>query len=189
MVYHGINDVAARLIPTDKYRRDNTGYCVDWSLHDRDTPHRWWHHSRLAYYAAVKMGAIPVRKVGYGFLPNTNLMSIEDLKRNPPVYYETNLRQMALLAHDSGAKIMFSTWTHSEDFDDPIVEAGVLENNHVVRRVGKRLDVPVFDFANRMPMDHEYWYDAIHVNERGAVRKAELFAGFIKENFLVGFPH
>lgn len=188
VVYHGINDVATRLVPPDKYRRDNSGYCVDWSIRDRDSPHRWWYHSRLAYYVGVRMGMIPAPKVGYGFLPNTNSMSVEDLKRNPPVYYETNLSQMALLAHDAGVKIMFSTWAYSEDFDDPIVKAGVLENNDVVRRVGKRLEVPVFDFANRMPIDQEYWYDAFHVNERGAVHKAELFAGFIEENFLKGFP-
>ena len=184
VVYHGINDVAARLVPPGKYRRDNSGYRVDWSIQDRDSPHRWWHHSRLAYCVGVRMGVIPMRRVGYGFLPNTMLMSIEDLKRNPPAYFETNLRQMALLAHDSGAKIMFSTWAHFGDFNDPILEAGVLENNFVVRRAGELLDVPVFDFANQMPMDQEYWYDTIHVNERGAVRKAELFAAFIDDNFL-----
>lgn len=187
VVYHGINDVATRLVPPDKYRRDNSGYCVDWSIRDRGGPHRWWHHSKLAYYVGVKVGKIPICKVGYGFLPNTNLMSIEDLKRNPPIYYDTNLSQMALLVHDAGVKIMFSTWAYSENFDDPILKAGVLENNDVVRRVGKRLDIPIFDFANQMPMDREYWYDAFHVNERGAMRKAELFAIFIEETFLKGY--
>jgi lysophospholipase L1-like esterase len=184
VVYHGINDLAARLVPPDQYRPDFTGYRSDWSPGDRDTPHRWWHHSRLAYVLAVQMGIIPQQKVGYGLIPNTSSLTIEDLKRNPPIYFETNLDRMVLLARHSNAKIMFSTFAYSQDFNDPFLKTGVLENNQVVQRIGEQLEVPVFDFSSQMPKDREYWDDAIHVNERGAERKAELFAQFIETAFL-----
>jgi lysophospholipase L1-like esterase len=184
VVYHGINDVATRLVPPDTYRRDNRGYRRDWSLREREGPPRWWYHSRLAYWLAVKLGALPPQRVGYGFFPDTSRMSAADLDRNPPVHYATNLRQMALLAADAGASIMFSTWACSEDFTDPVLKAGVHQNNAVARRTGRQLGVPVFDFAANMPADPQFWEDSIHVNRRGAVRKAELFAAFIEQHFL-----
>jgi len=184
VIYHGINDVATRLVPHEEYRPDNTGYRSDWSLQTRETPRRWWHHSRLAYCLGVRTGIIAPHRVGYGLFPDTRRISVEKLRWNPPVYYETNLDKMILLSRDAGADIMLSTWAHSEDFNDPILTAGVRENNDVVRRVGKRSGVPVLDFAGVMPGESKLWSDGIHVNAPGAARKAEIFAAFIEEHFL-----
>lgn len=186
VVYHGINDLACRLVPPDRYHRDNSGYALHWSRRNREEPPRWWHHSLLAYCCGVKLGWIPEHRVGQGFIPDTTGMSVGDLARNPPVYFERNLRAMTVLVRDAGAEIMFATFACSESLVDPLLLAGLAENNEVVRRLGARLNVPVFDFAGRMPKDREFWFNFIHVNRAGAARTAELFAEFIDETFCAG---
>jgi hypothetical protein len=46
-------------------------------------------------------------------------------------------------------------------------------------------DIPLFDFADIMPQDAAYWADGRHVNEAGALIKAQLFAEFIHTQGLV----
>ena len=46
-------------------------------------------------------------------------------------------------------------------------------------------DIPLFDFAAVMPKDIRYWGDGRHVNEEGALLKAQLFGEFIHDQRLI----
>ena len=49
-----------------------------------------------------------------------------------------------------------------------------------VKEVANSYGTYLFDFAAVMPQDRKYWSDGRHVNEAGALLKAELFADFIR---------
>jgi hypothetical protein len=56
----------------------------------------------------------------------------------------------------------------------------------VVKEVAADQQIPLFDFAELMPQDAEYWADGRHVNEAGALVKARLFAKYIHDQGLMG---
>lgn len=194
VVCDGINDVPPRLVPHEDYRRDNSGYQKWFALREfashqpQVMPHRWWDHSMLAHYVSVKLGASAPR--GVGARPRTDsLLSSATLASNPPVFFESNLEQMAVLAQHCRVGIMFATAAHSRAYDDyvvgPVYELGIAQNNDAIRRVGRRLNVPVFDFDLVMPGDKAYWADNAHVNAQGAARQAALFGRYIREHFRI----
>ena len=84
---------------------------------------------------------------------------------------------------------MFSTWAYSPYLHDYASEGyyqqGFKENNDVVKEVAASQQIPLFDFAEVMPQDAEYWADGRHVNEAGALVKARLFAEFIHAQGLI----
>jgi hypothetical protein len=55
----------------------------------------------------------------------------------------------------------------------------------VVKAVASELGTPLFDFAAEMPTDTIYWADGRHVNEAGALLKAQLFAAFLDASGLI----
>lgn len=55
----------------------------------------------------------------------------------------------------------------------------------IIENVAAQRNVPLFDFASAMPTDRQHWADGRHVNEEGALLKAELFAAFIDKQELI----
>jgi lysophospholipase L1-like esterase len=122
-------------------------------------------------------------------LRENNLDPEEVLKENPPVYFRRNLENMIAVAKEHGVEIMFSTWAHSPYLNDyaskGYYQQGFRENNEVVKEVAISHNIPLFDFVEVMPQDAKYWADGRHVNEAGALAKAELFAEFIHTQGLI----
>lgn len=56
---------------------------------------------------------------------------------------------------------------------------GFKEHNQVVKEVAVEAGTFLFEFASLMPAERKYWADGRHVNEDGALLKAQLFAKFI----------
>ncbi len=127
------------------------------------------------------------------FRPYEENSGLEDpmvlLDENPPVYFRRNLISMVAVARAHEVQPMLVTWAHSPHLNDYVstehYERGLREGNEVVRQVAERFGVPLFDFAAVMPTDREYWKDGRHVNEAGALKKAQLFAAFIHGQDLV----
>lgn len=186
VIYHATNDVQARLVPPERYVRDGTGHRKAW---DRGR-YGWWDHVLIFRFVGLKLGfSLPnslddAINVEHGGEENGR----EWLARNPPDFFEDNLLDMVAVTRAHGAEIMFSSWAHRPGTDkhplDPVYLEGVDENNAAVRRTAEKERVAFFDFAAEMPQDESYWADERHVNEKGARRKAELFAEFIETRFL-----
>lgn len=201
IVYHGTNDVHARLVLPLYYSGDNYGMRRQWE----GPPVFFWEHSAFLRIVTRKIGYIfkspnltrqvslesficsPAAKYMYKKGPEAEL--IEVLKKNPPVYFRRNLRNMIAVAKANGVPIMLSTWAYTPKHGDYAstahYEKGFKENNDVVKEVAGASGVPVFDFAGVMPEGKEYWFDGRHVNEKGALKKAGLFAEFIHSNGLI----
>jgi lysophospholipase L1-like esterase len=185
IIYNATNDVKARLVPPEAYRRDNTARRRAWR---QDL--RWWDHSLFLHYLGVRWGFsqrshladwvnVPKREENESF---------ETLAANPPIYFRANLESMVAIARQHGAEVLLTSWAWSPHLDDYASEAlfqqGFREHNEVSRRVALENDVPFYDFAAEMPQDPEYWSDGRHSSEKGARRKAELFAAFLDARVL-----
>lgn len=193
IVYHGTNDVHARLVDPKSYRGDNSGKRKQWE--SPSVP--LLEHSALFRVLLRKSGI--TTQVGIGNFVDADTAyspySIKDhdpfelLEMNPPVYFRRNLNNMIAVSKANDADIMLSTWAYSPYFDDyasmDFYQKGLAQNNEVVKQVAASNGVPLFDFASVMPSDKKYWADGRHVNELGAEKKAELFADFIHKNGLI----
>lgn len=199
IVYHAVNDVHARLVIPSYYRGDNSGKAQTWSC----TPIKFWQKICLLRIIARKLGMdrqihldemtrAPTAIYMYNASRNDSDKIIEVLKRNPPIYFERNLRNMIAIAKEHNIEIILATWAHSPYFNDYAstkhYEYGLRENNDVVKKVAISHKVLLFDFENVMPKDKEYWKDGRHSNEIGAQKKAELFAEFIHQKGLIKTP-
>ena len=118
----------------------------------------------------------------------------EMLERNRPIYYQRNLEHLVVLAMHHGVQPVLATFasvtreTGGDASSTPEIRAGIEGMNDVVRQVGSELEVPVFEFAERFPEDPRLFVGGVHVNEKGARLKAELFADFLVDAALLPGP-
>lgn len=194
--YEAVNDVHARFVLPSAYRADNGGLRQWWS----PPPIPAWEYScflRILARGAKRSRQVELEDVSvaptaaYMF----NKANADDatmrgvLATNTPVFFERNLESMAAIAKAHHIGMMFATWAHCPAHCDYASTAayihGIEENNEVIRKVAGRNGVALFDFAAVMPTNIIYWADGRHSNEKGARKKAELFAAFISQNHLV----
>lgn len=202
IIYHGTNDVHTRLTNQEFYKGDNSGRRKQWV--EPKFP-IFLHSAVIRIITGINpeggIGAFIDAETTAGltkdpsFNKKLNMTPMEAIKKNPPIYFERNLRNMIALSKEYNISVLLSTWAHSNQLDDyaasPHYEVGFKENNEVVKKVAKLHNVPCYDFESEMPKDKRYWSDGRHVNEEGAKIKGELFAKFIYENRLIGssFEH
>ncbi len=184
--YEGINDVHARFVTPSAYRADNTGNKGQWER----TP--------CLILLCLKTIQLLTGFEPYNFYigaptythPETNdfnkilgMTPMEALAKNPPIYYERNLRNIIAVAREYDIHILLATWAWSNQFNDlgsiSHYQQGFKEHNEVVKKVALEKNVPLYNFASEMPMDKMYWTEGIHNNEKGVALKAKLFATFL----------
>ncbi len=116
----------------------------------------------------------------------------EILAKNPPTYFENNLRSLLTLTRGKQVQPLLATspvnagWMRHE-LGPEVVQFldGMEEMNAAIRRVGVEQAAPVFDFASQIPEKSDLWADYIHNNEQGAALKAQLLAEFIEKSGLI----
>lgn len=182
IVYHATNDVHARLVPPETYRRDNTGYRHAWTQRLG-----WWDRSMVLHVLGVQYGFSQRNRLRDWVnrlderAPEAQRMAWLDA--NPPVHFRANLAAMANAATQHGVPLVFASWAYVDTMDDyagtPPYVRGYREHNDVLREVAVEFAQPFFDFATVMPRDTMYWVDGRHNNAAGARVKAELFARFL----------
>ena len=118
----------------------------------------------------------------------------EMLRRNPPIYFQRNLEHMIVIARHHDIQPVLATFasTAREKGGDASsseeIRFGLDQTNGVVRSIGRKLDVPVFDFAGEFPQDPKLFVGGVHLNEKGARLKAKLFADYLLESDLIRQP-
>lgn len=192
IVYEGVNDVHARFVRPDFYKADNSGNKSQWVK------------KPCLVLLCLKTVQLITGFDPYNFdfgtptytHPLTNdyntilgMTPMEALKKNPPIYFERNLRDIIAVSRENGIAVLLSTWAWSDQWSDyaasPHYQKGFNDLNGVVKKLGKTKNVKVYDFAVEMPKDKKYWADGSHSNLEGVTLKAKLFANYIaKTNFL-----
>ena len=198
IIYEGTNDVHARLVEPSAYRGDNSGRRQPWAV----PPVPLWEQSALlrilsrmtnfSRQVSVDDFTSSPTFLSWPFESRLNEDGLEPtkiLKENPPNYFQRNLESMIAIAKEHGIEVLFATWAYSPYLNDyaskDYYQQGFQENNEVVKDVGNKHHIPLFDFAEVMPQDAKYWADGRHVNEAGALIKAALFAEFIHTKGLI----
>lgn len=192
IVYEGVNDVHARFVRPDVYKADNSGNKSQWV------------RKPCLVLLCLKTVQLITGFDPYNFdfgtptytHPATNdynailgMTPMEALEKNPPIYFERNLRNIISIARENGISVLLSTWVWSDQLSDyassPHYQKGFHDLNDIVRKIGKTKSVKVYDFATEMQMDKKYWADGLHNNLEGVTLKAKLFSDYIvKSNFI-----
>lgn len=192
IVYEGTNDVHARLVKPDSYKADNSGWRKRWKsslcLHLLCS-------KIIQRLTGLEMQGFNVEAATFGATEETGYSSIlgttplETLKKNPPIFYERNLRNIIAIAYEQNMKVLLATWAYSDEFDDYAAtnhyQVGFKAINEVIKQVGKTKSLPVYNFAGEMSKDKRYWVDGRHNNEEGVRLKAKLFAQFIASEKII----
>jgi lysophospholipase L1-like esterase len=124
-------------------------------------------------------------------------VSVEEmLAANPPTFYADNLRSIvgAALANDVEPVLMTLAYYHGFDESDfpwtasaPYIAASQ-QNNEIIREVAAESNTLLFDFADVMPREPEYFSDGVHLNEQGNDLRVPLVADYLIANGLLSEP-
>jgi hypothetical protein len=212
VVYHAINDLIARVVwPPWAYRGDNSGNLQHPESYRRRFPVLW--RSTLLRILYVRSGGLgpsalantylQFAPTGYGWIYITQgragtypqgifetVDAGEMLRKNRPVYFERNLRNLVAIAREWHVQTVFATFAYSHEvidppFDSPTVRGALEEMNQLILTLGRELDVPVFDFAAVFPSTPSLFVGAVHVTEEGSRLKAKLFADYLEASGLL----
>ena len=213
IVYHAVNDVHTRFVwPPEAYRGDNSGFRRA-DVEPFQVP-GILEASTALRILLIRLGRIPspsdlrstlgrpadtywgdrirfahVRDRAAGLPAGVTALTMLDA--NPPVWFRRNLENLVALARSRGIGVTLATFAHCPAFvANPVTAApeyvrALAEHNDVLRALAAELDLPLFDFAAAFPNEPRLYADGIHVNEFGALRKAQLFAAFLVERGLV----
>ena len=201
IVYHGVNDILARLVwPPEAYRSDNSAYRspasqVHWpALHE---------HSDLLRVLGILAGwTEPHRNLDRLFggrgsaWVGTAGQGEEDLARmldaNPPVYFERNLTHLARAARDDGAAVLLPTFVHCTGFAGRVESESAAfarahrEMNDSLRAVAAASSARVCELAAAYPDDAARFQDAVHMTAEGCALMARLLADDLEASGLLG---
>lgn len=208
VVYHAVNDAKARLIDPAGYVGDNSGYrrplSVEYSLWEKSLFLRYlfvqwgWAESNSLERRARRRGFEVEgvderpRRRSPGERARVQAALMELTERNPPIYFERNLRSLVGLAQAHNVKVLLTSWHYitelGGDMAEPHYQKMVGEHNAISRRLAEEMETYYYDFAAEMPAETRYFKDSMHVNEEGAPVMAELFARFIARQVLEASP-
>jgi lysophospholipase L1-like esterase len=217
IVYHGINDIHSRLVwPPSAYRSDNSGARAAKTPNVRMPP--IWEYSTALRALLVEMDIIEPHSALYwtlnpkastyyadlfeeqykkGTYPSgvfADVSAQEMLEENPPIYFERNLRSMVAIAGANEIDVVLVTFAYSPLFTkQPRVSSeeyrsAYAEQNEVIRQVAAGTGAYLYDFAQEMPTDEQYFADGRHFTAEGNRLRAGLFAAYLVDSGLLPPP-
>lgn len=126
---------------------------------------------------------------------------VDRLEANPPIFFERNVRSLALSAAAHDVDVLLTTQPYNFDMvanADSEADQGLLESvgvgqrqhNALIKQVASETDVNLYDFAADFEAQDKasLWLDVIHLTPEGLQLQAELFATFIDQNQIIPTP-
>jgi len=167
LTYEGINDIVTRLVDPARYNGLNAmrgiwdtssiqqsplvsvrfiSQLLGWSRPPSSLD------SVLYNVSDVQRCSDPVTCQALGLTPD------EVLERNPPIYFERNMRHLIALAQLNDVSVVLSTWAYFPEESNgstymmrPYMQQGVAQHNNITRQLATELALPFIDLADRMP--------------------------------------
>jgi lysophospholipase L1-like esterase len=194
MIYDGINDIEPRAAQSDCYQGDNPLRGLN-PFRSLWQPSRIDSASTLHRFIGIHLGWMPDPSTvtgAFNYFPMACSFDNANIKNNPPLYFERNLRSIIALAQANGTQIMLSTWTYNPDGDQSAVppewRVAVVEHNAILRRLAGDYDLPFYDLAaTDFAADMAHWAgsDPVHMSAAGTHEQARQYAAFIAQNKLI----
>ncbi|KAA3646467.1 MAG: SGNH/GDSL hydrolase family protein [Chloroflexi bacterium] len=212
IVYHGVNDVAPRLVwPRGFYVGDMAGFEARRLAFDPP----WWERSTLVRallvytdrtesHISLRRNFLQAKGSYYGdaFVSQKvdgnypsgifeNNTAARMLEINQPIYFERNLHNLVEIARANDIEVLLVTFTYSPEFDNEPrafaeeYHAAYAEQNAIVQQIGDSTEAFVYDLFAVMPQDIEYFSDGIHFTPLGNQLRAEFLSEFILESELL----
>lgn len=215
IIYHAVNDVISRIVwPPNAFKGDRSGSAKNWGGLDQPESFlehstlirilmvatgRWSSPLELRfgfggilptskYWAFVyqqRKGIYPS-----GFFSKNPIEHI--LKVNTAQYFKRNIESVIVICQLNGIKPVLATFKVNRNIDSsisipahPVIAGAIEEHNEIIRTIGSKLEVPVFDFAQVFPSEEDLFLDSIHVTPKGALLKGNMFAEFLQTNNLL----
>lgn len=214
VVMDALNDIHARLIwPHSAYLPDNSGRR---GTPNTVMVPDWKEYSTLYRIFAIKLGLMqsqsslarsldadpetfiftrftqPVPPPGKRASLGTykGMTAGEILAKNPPIYFENNLSNLAAMAKNSHVAVVLATYTGSHDLRETTQEYidALTEMNTVVAKVAQREKVSLFRYDRVFPTDPKFYVDGCHVNPLGAKLQGHVFADYLETSKLLPKP-
>lgn len=195
LLYEGFNDVRVRVVPSELYSGDPSYFL---ETLEQDLPSYLDNSVFLRIVTGANPGLLKSVMSDYRFegtlvtetkyYKYLNGTQLDALERNPPIYFERNLRIIAAIAEEFNISVVLSTLATTNGTDDRRASSeyymqGVAEHNEAIKRLESMESITLFDFASVMPKDGKYWTDVMHETEEGSQKKAEIYAAFLYETF------
>lgn len=200
IVYHAINDLGARAMPSESYR-GIPGNAGIWQLEALNLG-----PSTLYRYLAVNLGTMTnpnnIRSLLRAYEQAgreccENLSDEETAARfraNPPIYFERNLRSLVAAAQAHEVEVVMSSWAYFPDetpngenlLAQPYRQEAIAEHNAATQRVAEAAGVAFYDLYTHMPYNRDFWFgDGMHMTASGAHEQARQYAAFLDSEGLI----
>ncbi|HML74061.1 MAG TPA: SGNH/GDSL hydrolase family protein [Anaerohalosphaeraceae bacterium] len=192
ILYHAVNDFEARQVFPETYRGDNTGLRKSWEA--PKIP--FWQNSMILrllnhrYKFFDFPGGILQSYVNAAGIHRNHHTQIrlDMAKKNPPIYFERNLRSILAIAKEFNVQVVLSTFAFTRETPYKLSDyfyQGLEEHNQVIQNLADRYGLPLNDFKKTMPEDIQYWKDTVHFSESGAYLQAKSFADLLHTKHLI----
>jgi lysophospholipase L1-like esterase len=200
IVYHAINDLAARSMPPENYH----GIPGNAGIWQGDSFDPGW--SALYRYLAINLGRMPnpndMRSLLRPYEKSAEecclQMSDEEtaahFAANPPIYFERNLRNLIAVAQANNVQVLLSSWAY---FPDETVnnmnsmtrsyrQEAIAEHNAVIQRLTEETGAYFYDLAGSLPYNPDFWFaDGVHLTASGTHEQAGEYAAFLNAEQLI----
>lgn len=204
IIYHGTNDVKARLSDPACYLEQTPIRGLYDGMWRTNGP-------RLSPFVLVRYLAITFGHMDNPVDFNSWVLPVEDsvdgcidtpmktliaegriaerLAENPPVFFDRNLRNIIHLARANGVEVMLSTWAYYPPYVPDFWHPPFDENNTIVRTVASEMEVHLYDLAASMPDDPALWQgDGEHQTGAGSEEQARQYAAWLVETGIIPPP-
>lgn len=213
IIYHAVNDIHPRIVwPPEAYRGDNSGRRSAGtevfmpSILEYSTLLRMvmikagWTISHSALMGTLDRprdtfyGNLFFEQLNEGVYPDGIFKEVSAKKMlevNKPIYFRRNLENIIAVAKDKKIGVILATFAYSLQFNHlPRLRSkefvhALDEMNETIKAVAEEKQVSLFDFARVFPPNKKYYTDGRHVNLKGAVLKAKMFADYIIDHHLI----
>lgn len=203
ILYHGINDLNARLTDPAHYSGGFEGRGI-WSGAEEPAPasalyrlalHKLGRSVNVAWSLEEQLDSpVDIRgcvlKVSGDEAICANLgMTVEAvLRANPPIYFERNLNNIISMAQFMGVDALLLSWAYSPYAYDAahgdimiheFRQREIARQNEIIRRLAAERGVLFYDLAESMPIDRQYWHNGVHMSASGTAEMAGQLAQFL----------
>ncbi|MGB7060075.1 MAG: SGNH/GDSL hydrolase family protein [Geitlerinemataceae cyanobacterium] len=211
--YEAFNDVKPRLVwPPEAYKGDNSGRnapmisrvsmpnILEYStlfrilgivlnLTEPHTAYETIDRTQETYVGGKFHDQLKKKSYPSGFFEKVSVMDI--LKANPPKYYQRNIENIVKIAKARNIKVLLANFV-----SNPLPELGdrtstpeyiyaLEEHNQTLKSIAQQEQVNLFDLASTFPKDPQFFDDGIHVNAKGSLVKANLFAQYLVDRQMI----